>query len=353
MRSDRFDYELPDASIAQVPVEPRDAARLLVDRGPDAEPAHHTVAELAPLLKPGDLLVVNDSRVLKARLTVVRSTGGAGEVLLLERSDDGWWEALVRPSAKTAPGSIVDVVDPGAVDKVDGSAVALQLEVGDELGDGRRRVRLLLDGDASRELDLIEHLGSPPLPPYLTEGIADAERYQTVYAQRPVSAAAPTAGLHLTPAVFASLEQRGVKVARVELAVGLDTFRPLRGETLDDHVMHTERYRVPEATVEAIAAATRVVAVGTTVVRTLESWAATGEREGHTDLFLRPGAEFKVVDVLMTNFHFPQSTLLVLLEAFMGPRWRELYDHALANDFRFLSLGDSMLVERGQTDSGA
>jgi len=364
MRSDRFDYDLPEASIAQVPIEPRDGARLLVDRGPGTEPTHHTVAELAGLLEPGDLLVVNDSRVLKARLSVRRSTGGAGEVLLLERSDDGWWEALVRPSAKTMAGSILDVI--GTVDDIDnslGASAQAKLEVGEDLGDGRRRVRLLVGDELSapsaeslasdariarvtREHEMIERLGSPPLPPYLTEGIADAERYQTVYAERPVSAAAPTAGLHLTPAVFASLERRGVKVARVELAVGLDTFRPLRGESLDDHIMHTERYRVPATTVDAIDAATRVVAVGTTVVRALESWAATGEREGRTDLFLRPGAEFRVIDVLMTNFHFPRSTLLVLLEAFMGPRWRELYHHALMSDFRFLSLGDSMLVAR-------
>ncbi len=401
MLSERFDYELPDSAIAQVPVEPRDSARLLVDRGADTDPAHHTVAELAALLEPGDLLVVNDSRVLKARLSVVRSTGGAGEVLLLERGDDGWWEALVRPSAKTKPGSVVDVVrgsesEPGKPGKPDQLAAArpspkrgptLSVEVGEELGDGRRRVRLLVPRSTStstatatarstststasgsdtsgastpvngaenelvptgieRELELLEALGAPPLPPYLTEGIADAERYQTVYAERPVSAAAPTAGLHLTPAVFDSLAARGVKMARVELAVGLDTFRPLRGDTLDGHVMHTESYRVPEETVAAIEAAARVVAVGTTVVRTLESWAATGKRQGRTDLFLRPGAEFRVVDVLLTNFHFPRSTLLVLLEAFMGPRWRALYDHALENDFRFLSLGDAMLVQR-------
>jgi S-adenosylmethionine:tRNA ribosyltransferase-isomerase len=339
MRTDAFDYPLADDAIAQVPCEPRDAARLLVHDHHGA-PRDLTVADLASLVRPGDLLVVNDSRVLPARVAVTRSTGGGGEVLLLERGEDGWWEALVRPSARTAAGSVVSSVGE------------LDIEVGADLGDGRRRVRLFRRSDPAgaltdvQELELLDSVGEPPLPPYLTQGIAEPERYQTVYSRRPSSAAAPTAGLHLTERVFDEVRRAGGAVARVELAVGLDTFRPLRGERLDDHVMHTEWYSVPPETEAAVVQAERVIAVGTTVVRTLESWAATGDVTGRTNLFLKPGARFAVVDALMTNFHFPRSTLLVLLEAFMGAGWRDLYATAAERGYRFLSLGDAMFVER-------
>jgi S-adenosylmethionine:tRNA ribosyltransferase-isomerase len=193
----------------------------------------------------------------------------------------------------------------------------------------------------------VDRYGAVPLPPYITEPLADPDRYQTVYARVPGSVAAPTAGLHLTPALLGEVRARGVEVHTVDLAVGLGTFRPLTAERIEDHVMHEERYAVPAATLEACrTAAGRVVAVGTTTVRALESAAATGDTEGHTDLFITPGFEFRVVDVLLTNFHQPRSSLLVMLAAFAGERWRDLYEVALGEGYRFLSFGDAMLVDR-------
>lgn len=194
--------------------------------------------------------------------------------------------------------------------------------------------------------ELLSRAGQVPLPPYITTMLADPERYQTVYAARPTSVAAPTAGLHLTPEVLARCRERGATVVTVELSVGLGTFRPITAARLADHRMHAERYSVPEATWAACQAAERVVAVGTTVVRALESAAARGELQGSTELFITPGYRFAVVDALLTNFHLPGSSLLVLLESFMGPRWRELYRQALADGYRFLSFGDAMFCER-------
>jgi S-adenosylmethionine:tRNA ribosyltransferase-isomerase len=322
-----LDYPLPAASIAQVPVEPRDAARLLVDEGPDRPPAHRHVADLPDLLVPGDLLVVNDTRVRPARLRLHKPTGGHVEVLLLEERDFGVWEALVRPSRKVPPGTTLRGDDDGA----------LAVEVGDDLGDGLRLVTV--HGDLTTA-------GEVPLPPYIHAALADPERYQTVYARRPLSAAAPTAGLHLTDQVLERCRAKGVTVMTLELAVGLDTFKPLAVDHLDEHVMHSEAYAVPAAVLAAVEAAPRVVAVGTTVVRALESAAATGRLEGRTDLFITPGFEFKCVDVLLTNFHVPRTTLLALIAAFIGPRWRDLYALALAEGYRFLSFGDAMLLSR-------
>ena len=206
-----------------------------------------------------------------------------------------------------------------------------------ELGDGRWLAKV--EGD----LDLG---GEMPLPPYIHPPLREAERYQTVYSRRPVSAAAPTAGLHLTHDVLDRCRRNGIGVATIELAIGLDTFRPVTTAKLEDHVMHSEAYDVPAATLEACAAAERVVAVGTTVVRALESAAATGAPAGRTTLFIRPGFEFRVVDVLLTNFHLPRTTLLAMIDAFVGPRWRDLYETALREGYRFLSFGDAMLVER-------
>lgn len=322
-----LDYALPESAIAQRPVARRDAARLLVDRGPNEPPWHRTVADLPDLLHPGDLLVVNDSRVLPARIPVERPGGGRSEVLLLERGTDGQWEALLRPARKVRPGMHL------------AGAGGLVVEAVGDLGDGRWTVRV--HGD-------IEAVGEAPLPPYIHEPLEDAERYQTVFARRPVSAAAPTAGLHLTTEVLDACRAVGVGVASIELAIGLDTFRPVTTERLDDHTMHTEAYDVPEATLAACTDAERVVAVGTTVVRALESAAATGCRAGRTALFVRPGFRFQAVDVLLTNFHLPRTTLLAMIEAFVGPRWRELYEVALREQYRFLSFGDAMLVERAR-----
>jgi S-adenosylmethionine:tRNA ribosyltransferase-isomerase len=325
-----FDYALPDDAIAQIPVEPRDAARLLVDTRAERL-ADHVVAELPVLLRPGDLLVVNDTRVIAARLHLRKPTGGRVEVLLAERTGDRCWTALVRPGRRVPPGTVL---------AADGCPV---LEVGAVLGDGRREVSFHGDGDP---LAVIARVGAVPLPPYVHTPLTDPERYQTVFAHRPGSAAAPTAGLHLTDEVLERCRARDIAVATLDLEVGLGTFAPMRADRVEDHVVHRERYSVPPATAAACGRAERVVAVGTTVVRALESWAATGKSEGATDLFIRRGHDFRVVDLLVTNFHVPRSSLLVLVDAFVGDRWRDLYANALGRGYRFLSFGDAMLLER-------
>ena len=334
MRLDDFDYHLPDDRIAQTPVEPRDASRLLVDRGSD-DPEHRVVRDLPDVLRPGDLLVVNETKVIPARLALRRATGGAAEVLLLEPLDGARevWEALVRPAKRLKPGEVLR--SGGGVDVV---------EIGDRTAAGDTfTVRVLGSVDS---LDLLAEHGEMPLPPYITERLADPDRYQTVYAREPGSAAAPTAGLHLTPDLLAAIEARGIGLARVELVVGLDTFRPITEDDPLEHRMHTERYRVPADTMQRCHDAERVVAVGTTSVRALESAASTGELEGRTDIFIHRGFDWQVVDLMMTNFHLPRTTLLMMIDAFVGDRWRRLYDEALAGDYRFLSFGDAMLLDR-------
>ena len=355
METSAFDYDLPPERIAQVPIEPRDSARLLVDGGPGAAPSHRHIRDLPSLVRPGDVVVVNDTRVLAARLAMRRDTGGAAEVLLLEQRgpapDDGWL-ALVRPSRKLAPGSCL-------VPAADAAAAAVVVEVLDDLGEGRRVVRLVPGPGTSStpwtrdaELAAVAAVGQMPLPPYITTPLADADRYQTVYADEVGSAAAPTAGLHLTHDVLAAVEAAGATVARVELRVGLDTFRPITSDLVEDHVMHTEAYRVPAPTWQLVADARpgggRVVVVGTTALRALELAAGRGRLEGRTDLFIRGEHDFAVTDLLLTNFHLPRSSLLVLIDAFVGPRWRRLYADALAADYRFLSFGDAMLLQRGR-----
>ena len=348
MRTADFDYDLPAAAIAQHPLEPRDSARLLVDRGPDAPLEDRLVRDLPSMLEPGDLLVLNTTRVLPARLALTRSTGGACEVLLLERHDDGslddigssTWESLVRPSRKLRVGETVHL--QGERD--------LTVTIGEDLGEGRRLVRLDTLGPL---LSTLERHGAMPLPPYITAPLVDQERYQTVFAQRPASAAAPTAGLHLTDEVLARCAERGIERADVELVVGLGTFRPITVDRVEDHAMHAEQYRVPASTIEACerthARGGRVVAVGTTAVRALESAAITGRLEGRTDLFIHGAHRFSHIDLLMTNFHQPKSSLLVLIDAFVGPRWRDIYAHALDDGYRFLSFGDAMLLRRRES----
>lgn len=332
---DDLDYDLPAAAIAQTPLAERDRSRLLVDRGDRIE--HLRVADLDTLLEPGDVVVVNDTRVFPARLRLRRATGGAVEVLLLEEADssDGWWEALVRPARRLRVGEVV-------------ASGGLRVEIGVDLGGGRRLVRPAGPSEAGWNFDRLEEAAEVALPPYIRQPVDDPERYQTVFARRPGSVAAPTAGLHLTEALLEKIRARGVTVASLDLAIGLDTFRPVTADRLDDHVMHRERYRVPAATAEAVASARRVVAVGTTAVRALETWAATGEAAGRSSLFIRRPFDWQVVDVLMTNFHLPRSTLLCLVDAFVGPRWRLLYEMALAEGYRFLSFGDAMLLSRGE-----
>ena len=338
-----YDYWLPESAIAQAPVEPRSAARLLIGPGVDDGPAprHVGVADLPGLLRPGDVVVVNDTRVLAARLALTKATGGRAEVLLVESlgtGDDGIteWEALVRPGRRLAPGTVL----------LDGAAPVV--EVGeptdsDPDGAGTRRVRLL-------DPSVVARSGAMPLPPYIRRALADPERYQTVYAaDRDLterSAAAPTAGLHLTSDLLERCRAAGAALARVDLTIGLDTFRPVTAATAEEHVIHTERYRVPPETVAACAEAERVVAVGTTAVRALESAAATGRLEGRTDLYIHGRYEFRVTDLLVTNFHLPRSSLLLLVEAFAGPVWRDLYASALAEGYRFLSFGDAMVIGR-------
>jgi S-adenosylmethionine:tRNA ribosyltransferase-isomerase len=312
MRTSELEYELPPELIAQRPLDRRDESRLLVfDRGSGAI-EHRTFADLPSLLPPETLVVVNDTRVLPARLKLRRAGGGAAEVLLLERIDGDLWEALARPSRKLEPGMRL-----GAVEFVE------------SLGEGRWRVRV--EGEPA---------GDAPLPPYITERLEDPERYQTVYADELGSAAAPTAGLHFTPELLGKLD-----VARITLHVGLDTFRPITAESLSDHELHSERYAVMPATSERIAAAAHVTAVGTTTVRVLESLARGGPLGGRTSLFVMPGFEFERVDALVTNFHLPRSSLLALVMAFAGvEETRELYMLAIEKRYRFYSFGDAMLV---------
>ncbi len=323
-----FDYELPVDAIAQVPAEPRHAARLLVAVDPTAQVQHRTVLDLPRLLAPGDVLVVNETRVRPSRLLLRKPTGGRVEVLLLEPLDQaGEWEALVRPSSRVPAGTRLSP-GPGEPELV---------EVGGERGGGTRAVHVLGD---------VDRYATMALPSYLTAGLADPERYQTVYARTPESVAAPTAGLHLSTEVLDRCREREVEVHTVDLAVGLATFRPVKAARAEDHRMHAERYHVPAATMEACRQARRVVAVGTTTVRALESDDASGHLSGRTTLFIHGDHPFRLVDVLLTNFHQPRSSLLLLLDAFTGSRWRALYDTALHEGYRFLSFGDAMLVAR-------
>lgn len=332
MDTAEFRYELPATSIAQEAVEPRHAARLLDTR----DLGDHRFSELPGLLREGDLVVVNHTRVRRARLRGRRLTGGAVELLVLSPVGDGRWEALARPARRLRAGTEIEV---------GGSRVVVE----DDPVEGRVVLRSS-SGDLEREM---ERTGEVPLPPYFTGHLEDPERYQTVYARRPGSAAAPTAGLHFTGAVLDALSRRGVAVTGIELEVGLDTFRPITEDRVEAHEMHSERLVVDEATVAAVEetrrSGGRVVAVGTTVVRALESAATDGilrPLDARTDLFIRPGHRFRAVDLLVTNFHVPGSTLVVLVAAFMGERWRQAYQVALERGYRFLSFGDAMLAER-------
>lgn len=351
-----FDYHLPPERIAQTPAEPRDSSRLLVVHRERGTLEHRVFRDIGDYLRPGDLLVANQSRVIPARLRGVKEgSGGQVELLLLAvRGDIGpdTWEGLVRPGRRIHEGQRLTFGD--------GVLVA---EVLARTPSGGRVVRLTArDGDVARTLS---EVGSMPLPPYIHEPLADAERYQTVYARRPGSAAAPTAGLHFTPELLASLEARGIGTAFVTLHIGLDTFRPIAEDQLDKHEMHSEEIEVDEATAERInatrAAGGRIVAVGTTAVRTLESVAALAEEQrergeapgdaivvpyrGRTSVFIQPGYRFRAVDVLLTNFHLPRSTLIVLVSAFAD---RELilraYEEAVKREYRFYSFGDAMLI---------
>ncbi|MCS4511387.1 tRNA preQ1(34) S-adenosylmethionine ribosyltransferase-isomerase QueA [Xylophilus ampelinus] len=345
-----FDFALPASLIAQHPAAERSGSRLLDGTG-DA-PADRAFRDLPGLLRAGDLLVFNDTRVVKARLFGEKPTGGKAE-LLVERVLQGpEIVAHVKVSKKPPVGTTLRMVG--------GFGATL---LGRWPAEDGPLFRLRLDGPAGETpYDLMERHGHVPLPPYIErdqqhEGVADAaedeRRYQTVFARAPGAVAAPTAALHFDDAVLAALEARGVRRAAVTLHVGAGTFQPVKVERIADHRMHHERYDVPAATRQAIADCRarggRVVAVGTTTVRTLESWAGSGEPEGDTDIFITPGFRFRVVDVLLTNFHLPRSTLMMLVSAFAGyERVMGLYRHAVAEEYRFFSYGDAMLLRRSR-----
>jgi S-adenosylmethionine:tRNA ribosyltransferase-isomerase len=331
-----YDYELPPQLIAQTPAEPRDAARLLVLPRSDGEISHHQVSDLPSLLAPGDLVVVNRSRVLPCRLIGRKSsTGGRVELLLLWPIEGSTWQALVG-GRHVRPGQQVEIA-PGVV-----------AEIGED-AEGGRAVRFLATDSVP---ELLRRFGRMPLPPYITRYTGDPGRYQTVYAQVDGSAAAPTAGLHFTPELIERLQARGVQWASVVLHVGLDTFRPISDNDLRRHHIHTEWVEVPAETVEAVSRTRqrggRVVAVGTTTVRALEHAAADGELHtfrGPADLFILPGYRFRVIDALLTNFHLPRSSLLLLVSALAGrERILRAYQEAIERRYRFFSFGDAMLI---------
>jgi S-adenosylmethionine:tRNA ribosyltransferase-isomerase len=343
MRLEEFDYDLLPELIAQEPAARRDASRLLVVRRAEASLAHHTFAHLPDLLAPGDLLVLNDSRVLPARLLGRRErTGGKWEGLFLRSLSDGTWELLTQTRGRLAAGETI-VVELGA----------LRLTLVGKSSEGRWQARPEAEGSA---VELLERHGQIPLPPYIRKGVAaeaDRESYQTIYARAPGSVAAPTAGLHFTPEVFARLDERGIARAFVTLHVGTGTFQPVQAADIRQHTMHQEWGSLPAETVAAIALCRarggRIIAVGTTSVRVLESAARTVAElqpwSGETDLFIYPPYDFRVVDSLVTNFHLPRSTLLMLVSAFAGVDLiRQAYAVAAAESYRFYSYGDAMLI---------
>ena len=339
MKTSDFNFELPPELIAQTPLEKRDTSRLMtLDRNTGAIGDHHFY-ELPDFLRPGDCLVVNDSRVLPARLLGHRSTGGAVEVLLLTDKGDKTWECLVRPGKKMRRGAKVSFGDG-----------ELTAEVVEELESGNRLVRFDYEGIF---LEVLERLGKMPLPPYIKEELNDPERYQTVYSRVNGSAAAPTAGLHFTPELLQKIKDMGVTVCSVTLHVGLGTFRPVKEDEITEHEMHSEFCMISQETADAInrtkAAGGRVICVGTTSCRTLESWAEEDghmtARSGWTNIFIYPGYRFKVMDGLVTNFHLPESTLIMLVSAFAGrENVLRAYRRAVEEKYRFFSFGDAMFI---------
>ena len=340
MKTKDFDYALPEELIAQTPIERRDASRLLCLNKVTGEFSHHHFYELPDFLKPGDCLILNNSRVLPARLLGKRLPGGgACEVLLLIDRGEQTWECIVRPGKHLRAGARMSFGDG-----------ELTAEVTQVLEGGNRMVRFSYEGIF---LEVLEHLGKMPLPPYIREELQDRERYQTVYSKVNGSAAAPTAGLHFTPELLGRIQEKGVKLGYVTLHVGLGTFRPVKEEDITDHDMHSEYCVIPQETADLInetrANGGRVICVGTTSCRTIESWAKEdGHMEasaGWTDIFIYPGYKFKVMDALVTNFHLPQSTLIMLVSALAG---REhvlaAYEEAVRERYRFFSFGDAMFI---------
>ena len=356
MKTSDFDYNLPESFIAQTPIEPRDSSRLLVLHRDTGQVEHRIFRDIGDYLRAGDLLVLNQTRVIPARIYARKETGGRVELLLLRRRDEVTWEALVGGKGLRVGRKLILESDDSS-------------RRGDEANATSRDVGLLpIHAEIIEVLDGSERLirfsepiepyfskaGNVPLPPYIHEKLSDPERYQTVYAREPGSAAAPTAGLHFTPRLLEELQAKGVKIAYVTLHVGLDTFAPVTEENPEEHVIHTEWCQLPQETADLInetrAAGGRVIAVGTTSVRTLESeakvgWNGISSYVGPTSLYILPGYEFKVVDAMITNFHLPKSTLLMLVSAFAGrEKILETYQIAIRERYRFYSFGHAMLI---------
>jgi S-adenosylmethionine:tRNA ribosyltransferase-isomerase len=327
-----LDYELPEDLIAQSPAEPRDASRLMVVDVQGGTVSHHTFRDLPGFLLPGDALVLNETKVIPARLKARKPTGGGVELLFLRDlgpDHGGSWEVLARPSRRLKPGLVL-------------FAGGEKLTLVKSLGDGHWAV-------SGTDLpSLLGSSGRMPLPPYIHPTPETEKRYQTVYARNEGSAAAPTAGFHFTERVIGEAEQAGAAIARITLHVGVGTFMPVRTERLEEHTMHAEHYNVPPEAAQIVEGARRVVAAGTTVARTLETWAATGEAEGESELFVYPGYRWRSVDTLLTNFHLPRSTLLAMVMSFGGEDLvREAYRTAVKERYRFYSFGDAMLLVNG------
>ena len=374
MRTSDFDYPLPPELIAQTPVEPRDSSRLLVLDRAAGNTEHRRFTGILDYLRPGDLMVFNQSRVIPARLFGKRDNGGRVELLLLRREAEGVWEALARPGRRLRPGATVTITPPGwershphpnpppeGEGTLGSGNAPLTVEILESRPNGIKAVRLSSE-------DAIEGMGHTPLPPYIRRALDDPERYQTVYARQPGSAAAPTAGLHFTPELLSRIRDAGVETAFVTLHVGLDTFRPVQGEDPAEHHIHTERYSLDASAADALnrarAGGRRTIAVGTTSVRVLEQAAADAVSEGRSDfapvegdasIYILPGHKFRAVDAMLTNFHLPRSTLLMLVSAFAqhgsvgtddsGRRMMlEAYSEAVRHQYRFYSFGDAMLI---------
>ena len=339
MKTKDFFYELPKHLIAQTPLEDRCSSRLMVLDKTTGSVEHKYFKNIADLLTEKDCLVINDSKVIPARLFGQRKAGANVEVLLLTRRSEKSWEALVKPGKKALPGDVISFGNGELTGLVD-----------ENLGDGKRLITFTFDGIFETVLD---KLGNTPLPPYITEELKDKNRYQTVYAKHEGSAAAPTAGLHFTEELLSQIESKGVSIARLTLHVGLGTFRPVKSEDINDHEMHAEFYNIDSSQADLInktrQSGGRVIAVGTTSCRTLESVASedgsVNACSGWTDIFIYPGYKFKAMDGLITNFHLPESTLLMLVSAICG---REhiirAYEEAIAHSYRFFSFGDAMII---------
>lgn len=339
MKLSDFMYDLPEERIAQTPVEPRDHSRLMVIHRDTGDIEHKHFYDISDYLNPGDCLVINETKVIPARLYGERPTGGAVEVLLLKQLGPKRWETLVRPGRKLKPGAEVSFGDG-----------RLKCRVMETTDVGGRIVEFECEGSFEAALDA---LGEMPLPPYIHEKLADRDRYQTVYAKQDGSAAAPTAGLHFTPQLMDRIRDKGVDIVPVLLHVGLGTFRPVKVENIEEHEMHSEYFEVTQDAADRVNAARqrggRIIAVGTTSVRTLESAAEDGRlvaKRGDTNIFIKPGYRFQLVDALITNFHLPGSTLIMLVSA-LWDRERILaaYKTAVEDEYRFFSFGDAMLIQ--------